>query len=68
MVESKVISLSGTLADPFLIAKAMITPDSIVVTRERYATRDERGNVQGALKFLTFVSILKLKLYLQKNF
>ncbi len=40
----------GLFADPFVIAKAMSMENGIVVTREKSAKVDKKGNIQGAPK------------------
>ena len=50
LVDKKATLKGGPLADPFLIAKAMAKPESIVVTREQHAKKDKKGNQQGPLQ------------------
>ena len=50
LIDEKKVLKGGAAADPFLIAKAMSIPESVLVTREKPAKRDTNGNIQGSFK------------------
>ena len=50
LIDKKSILRGRAVADPFLIAKAMSTPESVLVTREKPAKKDKNGKIQGSLR------------------
>ena len=68
LMEKRTIFMGGPFADPFVIAKAMMMEDGVVVTREEHAKRDKNKKIQGSPKIPDVCQYFEVKCILPREF